>query len=64
VAKAKKKSTRVLWSASDLKTLRALSKTDTTRTAAKKLGRTAGAIQQKASTEGISFFKKAKRKAR
>jgi hypothetical protein len=44
------------WSASELKTLRALAKSGTpTGQVAKKLGRTAAAVQQKAMRAGISF---------
>jgi hypothetical protein len=39
-----------------------MSKTDTVRAAAKILGRTPGAVQQKASAAGISFAKKSARK--
>ena len=62
MAKAKKKSAPREWSKSDLSTLKSLSKTDTMRAAAKILGRTPGAVQQKASAAGISFAKKAARK--
>jgi hypothetical protein len=49
------------WSASELKALRALAKTGSPSTqVAKKLGRTAAAVQQKAMRAGISF-KAAKR---
>jgi hypothetical protein len=44
------------WSASELKTLKALAKAGTpTGQVAKKLGRTAAAVQQKAMRSGISF---------
>lgn len=44
------------WTASQLKTLKSLAKAGTpTSTVAKKLGRTAAAIQQKAMRAGISF---------
>jgi len=44
------------WSARELKTLKALAKAGTpTSQVAKKLGRTAAAIQQKAMRSGISF---------
>jgi hypothetical protein len=62
MAKAKKTSTPRGWSKSDLRTLKSMAKTDTARAAAKMLGRTPGAVQQKASATGISFAKKAIRK--
>jgi hypothetical protein len=62
VAKAKQKSGRNVWTASDLKTLKTMSKIDTARAAAKVLGRTPSAVQQKASSAGISFTKKTARK--
>ena len=44
------------WSSSELKTLKALAKAGTpTGQVAKKLGRTAAAVQQKAMRVGISF---------
>ncbi|MBV8496264.1 MAG: hypothetical protein JO361_05730 [Gammaproteobacteria bacterium] len=44
------------WSARELKTLRALARTGTPTTqVARKLGRTAAAVQQKAMRCGISF---------
>jgi len=44
------------WSSAELKTLKALAKAGTPTTeVAKKLGRTAAAIQQKAMRSGISF---------
>jgi hypothetical protein len=44
------------WSSSDLKTLKALAKSGITAAeAAKQLGRTAAAVQQKAMRAGISF---------
>lgn len=44
------------WSATDVKALTTLAKQNTpTRVAALKLGRTPAAVQQKASTEGISL---------
>ena len=44
------------WSASELKTLKSLAKDGTpTGEVAKKLGRTAAAVQQKAMRAGISF---------
>jgi hypothetical protein len=44
------------WSARELKTLKALAKSGTpTGQVAKKLGRTAAAVQQKAMRSGISF---------
>lgn len=44
------------WSASELKTLKSLAKAGTpTSEVAKKLGRTAAAVQQKAMRAGISF---------
>lgn len=62
MAKAKKTSARREWTPSDLRTLKGMSKTDTVRAAAKILGRTPGAVQQKASAAGISFAKKSARK--
>jgi hypothetical protein len=50
------------WSSRELKTLKALAKSGTPTTqVAKKLGRTAAAVQQKAMRAGISF-RAAKRK--
>lgn len=44
------------WSAADVKQLKQLAKENTpTRVAALKLGRTPGAVQNKASEEGISL---------
>ena len=44
------------WSSSELKTLKSLAKAGTpTGEVAKKLGRTAAAVQQKAMRSGISF---------
>lgn len=44
------------WSASELKSLKSLAKAGTpTSEVAKKLGRTAAAVQQKAMRSGISF---------
>jgi hypothetical protein len=44
------------WSAAELKTLKSLAKEGTaTAEVAKKLGRTAAAVQQKAMRAGISF---------
>ena len=44
------------WSAGELKTLRSLAKAGTpTSEVARKLGRTAAAVQQKAMRSGISF---------
>ena len=44
------------WSAAELKTLKSLAKAGTPTTeVARKLGRTAAAIQQKAMRSGISF---------
>jgi hypothetical protein len=44
------------WTAKELKQLEQLAKRNTpTREVASKLGRTPAAVQQKASTEGISF---------
>jgi hypothetical protein len=44
------------WSAAELKTLKSLAKAGTpTSEVAKKLGRTAAAVQQKAMRAGISF---------
>ena len=46
------------WSPSELKTLKKLAKEGTAGVAAKALGRTAAAVQQKAMRSGISFRKK------
>jgi len=43
------------WSASELKTLKKLAKEGTAMQAAKTLGRTPAAVQQKAMRSGISF---------
>ncbi|HKT72090.1 MAG TPA: hypothetical protein VJQ47_04320 [Steroidobacteraceae bacterium] len=43
------------WSASELRTLKALAKSGTAQAAAKQLGRTPAAVQQKAMRTGISF---------
>jgi hypothetical protein len=43
------------WSASELRTLKQLAKTGTAQAAAKQLGRTPAAVQQKAMRTGISF---------
>jgi hypothetical protein len=43
------------WNATELRTLKQLAKTGTAQTAAKKLGRTAAAVHQKAMRTGISF---------
>jgi hypothetical protein len=43
------------WSASDLKALKKLASAGTAADAAKALGRTAAAVQQKAMRSGISF---------
>jgi hypothetical protein len=43
------------WSASELRTLKKLAKVGTAQKAAKQLGRTAAAVQQKAMRSGISF---------
>jgi hypothetical protein len=43
------------WSASELKTLKKLAKEGTAAQAAKALGRTPAAVQQKAMRSGISF---------
>jgi hypothetical protein len=43
------------WSASELKTLKKLAKEGTATQAAKALGRTPAAVQQKAMRSGISF---------
>jgi hypothetical protein len=43
------------WSASELKTLKKLAKEGTASDAAKALGRTSAAVQQKAMRSGISF---------
>jgi hypothetical protein len=52
------------WSATELKTLKSLAKAGTpTSEVAKKLGRTAAAVQQKAMRAGISF-RAAKRSAK
>ena len=60
--KAKRKASRrpsndgASWSARELKTLKALAKVGSPTTqVAKKLGRTAAAVQQKAMRAGISF---------
>jgi len=45
------------WSASELKTLKKLASNGTAAQAAKALGRTAAAVQQKAMRTGISFRK-------
>jgi hypothetical protein len=45
------------WSASELKTLKKLAKSGTASEAAKALGRTAAAVQQKAMRSGITFRK-------
>lgn len=45
------------WSASELKTLKKLASSGTAAQAAKALGRTAAAVQQKAMRTGISFRK-------
>ena len=45
------------WSASELKTLKKLAAQGTAADAAKTLGRTAAAVQQKAMRSGISFRK-------
>ena len=45
------------WSASELKTLKKLAGGGTAAEAAKALGRTAAAVQQKAMRSGISFRK-------
>lgn len=46
------------WSASELKNLKKLAASGTAEEAAKSLGRTAAAVQQKAMRSGISFRKK------
>lgn len=43
------------WSAGELRTLKQLAKTGTAQAAAKQLGRTPAAVQQKAMRTGISF---------
>ena len=43
------------WSASELRTLKQLAKTGTAASAAKQLGRSPAAVQQKAMRAGISF---------
>jgi hypothetical protein len=45
------------WSATDLKTLKKLASNGTAAQAAKTMGRTAAAVQQKAMRTGISFRK-------
>lgn len=51
------------WNATELKKLVSLAKKSLpTREVAKQLGRTAAAVQQKASTEGISFRSRSKKK--
>lgn len=53
------------WTASELKKLQALAKKAIpTREAAKILGRTPAAVQQKASTEGISFRSRKRSKSK
>jgi hypothetical protein len=51
----------VSWSASELKTLKKLAKEGTASDAAKALGRTSAAVQQKAMRSGISFRATGKR---
>jgi hypothetical protein len=43
------------WSAGELRTLKQLAKSGTAQAAAKQLGRTPAAVQQKAMRTGISF---------
>jgi hypothetical protein len=43
------------WSAGELRTLKQLAKAGTAQAAAKQLGRTPAAVQQKAMRTGISF---------
>jgi hypothetical protein len=43
------------WTAGELRTLKQLAKTGTAQAAAKQLGRTPAAVQQKAMRTGISF---------
>jgi hypothetical protein len=43
------------WSASELRTLKQLARSGTAQAAAKQLGRTPAAVQQKAMRTGISF---------
>ncbi len=43
------------WSASELRTLKQLARSGTAQAAAKHLGRTPAAVQQKAMRTGISF---------
>jgi hypothetical protein len=45
----------VSWSAGELRTLKQLAKAGTAQAAAKQLGRTPAAVQQKAMRAGISF---------
>jgi hypothetical protein len=52
------------WSASELKTLKKLAANGTAAQAAKALGRTAAAVQQKAMRTGISFRKSQKAPAK
>jgi hypothetical protein len=55
MAKKKARPARKPWTAADLKALKKLSGKTSTVDIAKQLGRTAGAVQQKAMNEGISL---------
>lgn len=52
------------WTAGELKTLKKLASTGTATAAAKAMGRTAAAVQQKAMRTGISFRKSGKTPAK
>ena len=62
MAKKKARPARNPWSASDMKMLRKLAGKSSTREIAKQLGRTAGAVQQKAGNEEISLAVKKRKK--
>ncbi len=51
------------WSAGELRTLKQLAKSGTAQAAAKQLGRTPAAVQQKAMRTGISFRAGSSRRA-
>lgn len=55
MAKKKARPARKPWTPADLKALKKLSGKTSTVDIAKQLGRTAGAVQQKAMNEGISL---------
>ncbi len=55
MAKKKARPARKPWTPTDMKTLRKLARKSSTAEIAKQLGRTSGAIQQKAMNEGISL---------